>query len=390
MTTLGYQIPNFTYPDTAPDRLFPTITAQAVEAENSGFDTVLVMDHFYQLPMLGAPDEPMVVCYTLLSALAQHTSRVRLSALVTGNTYRNPTLLAKSVTALDIVSGGRAQLGIGAGWFEFEHESLGFEFGTFTDRFEKLEEALQIILPMLRDERPSLDGRWYQVHDAVNSPAPLGRIPVMIGGGGEKKTLRMVAQYADESNLLAAPEDLPRKLEVLAAHCERLGRDRSEITVTAQTSACIAPTEDEARAEFESYVARNPASRGASCLDRHRFAGAGGCSILRTARHGYRRSDGQRAGQRSHTGSGDPPRSDPVIAHRLSSIVGARNVRCRSVLGVVVCHVVVEVDRPGAPVTVDLDAVLGSTQLATQMTSDRLEGQRFSSEPTVELAVGEL
>lgn len=205
MTTLGYQIPNFTYPDTAPDQLFPTIAAQAVEAENSGFDTVLVMGHFYQLPILGAPDEPMIECYTLLSALAQHTSRVRLSSLVTGNTYRNPTLLAKSVTALDVVSGGRAQLGIGAGWFEFEHQSLGFEFGTFTDRFEKLEEALQIILPMLRGERPSLDGKWYHVEEAINSPAPLGRIPVMIGGGGEKKTLRMVAQYADESNLIGRP-----------------------------------------------------------------------------------------------------------------------------------------------------------------------------------------
>ena len=260
VTTLGYQIPNFTYPDTAPDQLFPTIVAQAVEAENSGFDTVLVMDHFYQLPILGAPDEPMIECYTLLSALAQHTSRVRLSSLVTGNTYRNPTLLAKSVTAVDVVSGGRAQLGIGAGWFEFEHQSLGFEFGTFTDRFEKLEEALQIILPMLRGERPSLDGKWYQVEEAINSPAPLGRIPVMIGGGGEKKTLRMVAQYADESNLIAAPEDLPRKLDVLAAHCERLGRDRSEITVTTQTSACIAPTEEQATAEFEAYLARNPAA----------------------------------------------------------------------------------------------------------------------------------
>ena len=205
VTTLGYQIPNFTYPDTAPDQLFPTIVAQALEAENSGFDTVLVMDHFYQLPILGAPDEPMIECYTLLSALAQHTSRVRLSSLVTGNTYRNPTLLAKSVTALDVVSGGRAQLGIGAGWFEFEHQSLGFEFGTFTDRFEKLEEALQIILPMLRGERPSLDGKWYHVEEAINSPAPLGRIPVMIGGGGEKKTLRMVAQYADESNLIGRP-----------------------------------------------------------------------------------------------------------------------------------------------------------------------------------------
>ncbi|MGW0039538.1 LLM class F420-dependent oxidoreductase [Gordonia sp. NPDC003376] len=258
MTLLGYQIPNFTYPDTAPEDLFPTVTAQAVEAEDAGFDTVLVMDHFYQLPILGEPDEPMIECYTLLSALAQHTSRVRLSALVTGNTYRNPTLLAKTVTALDVVSGGRAQLGIGAGWFELEHDRLGFEFGTFTDRFEKLDEALQIILPMLRGERPTLDGKRYRVHDAINSPAPLGRVPVMIGGGGERKTLRMVAQYADESNLICGRDEIGRKLDALAGHCETLGRDRSEITVSLQTSACVAPTHDEAVREFEAYLHRNP------------------------------------------------------------------------------------------------------------------------------------
>ena len=158
MTRLGYQIPNFTYPGVAPEQLFLTVVAQAKEAEASGFDTVLLMDHFYQLPMLGLPEAEMLECYTMLSALAQHTSKVRLSALVSGNTYRNPTLLAKTVTALDIVSGGRAQLGIGAGWFELEHDSLGYEFGTFTNRFEKLEEALQNILPMLRGERPSLQG----------------------------------------------------------------------------------------------------------------------------------------------------------------------------------------------------------------------------------------
>ncbi|MFT4043095.1 MAG: LLM class F420-dependent oxidoreductase [Gordonia sp. (in: high G+C Gram-positive bacteria)] len=260
MTRLGYQIPNFTYPDITPDELFPTITAQAVEAENSGFDTVLVMDHFYQLPGFGQPDEPMLECYTLLAALAQHTSRVRLSSLVTGNTYRNPTLLAKIVTALDVVSAGRAQLGIGAGWFELEHDSLGYEFGTFTDRFEKLEEALRIILPMLRGERPTVAGKWYQVSEAINSPVPLGTIPVMIGGGGEKKTLRMVAQYADESNLIAAPDEIGRKLDALDAHCERLGRDRSEITVTLQTTACVAPTTEQAWHEFDAYVTRNPAA----------------------------------------------------------------------------------------------------------------------------------
>ncbi|NNG40794.1 LLM class F420-dependent oxidoreductase [Flexivirga sp. ID2601S] len=268
MTKLGYQIPNFSYPDIPADRLFPTVVQQAKEADSSGFDTVLVMDHFYQLPMLGEPGEPMIECYVLLSALAQHTEQVRLSALVTGNTYRNPTLLAKEVTALDVVSGGRAQLGIGAGWFELEHDSLGYEFGTFTDRFEKLEEALQIILPMLRGERPTLDGKHYQVKEALNSPAPLRPIPVMIGGAGERKTLRMVAQYADESNLICAVDDIPRKLEALAGHCDALGRDRSQITVSYQTTACIAPTHEEAQRELDDYVARNPraASRPGSAI----------------------------------------------------------------------------------------------------------------------------
>jgi F420-dependent oxidoreductase-like protein len=222
---------------------------------------VLVMDHFYQLAGLGQPEQEMIECYTLLSALAQHTSRVRLSALVTGNTYRHPSLLAKTVTALDIVSGGRAQLGIGAGWFELEHQSLGFEFGTFTDRFEKLEESLRIVVPMLRGEEPSMSGKWYQVHNAINHPAPLRRIPVMIGGGGERKTLRLVAQYADESNLICGADQIPRKLEVLADHCTALGRDRSEITVSYLTSVCIAPTHEQAVAELEDYLTRQPEAR---------------------------------------------------------------------------------------------------------------------------------
>jgi F420-dependent oxidoreductase-like protein len=260
MTRLGYQIPNFTYPDgdgvVAPAGIFDLVVQQAKEADESGFDTVMVMDHFYQLPMLGQPEDHMLECYTLLAALAQHTANARLSALVTGNTYRNPAILAKTVTALDIVSGGRAQLGIGAGWFEEEHDAFGIEFGTFTDRFEKLEEALQIILPMLRDERPSLDGERYTVKNAINQPPPLGRIPVMIGGSGEKKTLRMVAQYADDSNMTAGPDEIPRKLEALAAHCEDLGRDRSEITVTMQRNACIAPTHEQAVAEVDDALGR--------------------------------------------------------------------------------------------------------------------------------------
>jgi len=256
VTRLGYQIPNFTYPDTAPKDLFATVVRQAKEADTSGFDTVMVMDHFYQLPMLGAPDQEMLECYTVLSALAQHTQSVRLSALVTGNTYRTPTLLAKTITTLDIVSGGRAQLGIGAGWFELEHDALGFEFGTFTQRFEKLEEALQIIRGMFAGERPTVDGRWYKVADAINEPRPLSRIPILIGGSGEKKTLRLVAQYADESNMTCPPAEVPRKLDALAQHCEALGRDRSEIIVSLQGNSCIAPTHDEAVAEVDAYFAR--------------------------------------------------------------------------------------------------------------------------------------
>ena len=181
MTRIGYQIPNFTYPNTSEPAIFDSVVAQAKAAEAAGFDRVFVMDHFYQLPGIGAPDEPMLECYTILSALAQHTEKVGLAALVTGNTYRHPTLLAKAVTALDHVSSGRATLGIGAGWFQLEHDSLGYEFGTFTDRFEKLEEALQIVIPMLNGEKVSLDGKHYQVSDAINSPLPVSRIPIMIG-----------------------------------------------------------------------------------------------------------------------------------------------------------------------------------------------------------------
>lgn len=265
MTRLGYQIPNFTYPDTSDADLFDVVARQAREAEDSGFDTVLLMDHFYQLPGLGEPHDHMIECYTLLAGLARETEMVRLGSLVTGNTYRNPAVLGKTITALDIVSHGRAMLGIGAGWYELEHDSFGIEFGTFTERFEKLEEALNIILPMLRDERPSLDGTHYQVKNVINQPPPIDRIPVMIGGSGERKTLRMVAQYADYSNLIAQPQDIPRKLDALAAHCERLGRDRSEITVSWLRSACIAPTMEQAELELFEFLGRR--GRDVSSMD---------------------------------------------------------------------------------------------------------------------------
>ena len=255
MTRLGFQIPNFDYPGLTRADAWRATAASAKAAEDAGFDTVLVMDHFYQLPGLGAPDNSMLECYTLLGAIAQVTERVRLGALVTGNTYRNPAVLAKSVTTLDHVSGGRAQLGIGAGWFELEHQSFGIPFDTFTTRFEKLEEALGVILPMLRGERVSLSGTHYEFNDVINEPAPLSRIPVMVGGSGEKKTLRMVAQYADLGNLTCGPEEVPRKLEALAGHCDRLGRDRSEITVSWNRVTCVAPTTAEAEAERNAFLA---------------------------------------------------------------------------------------------------------------------------------------
>ncbi len=255
MTRLGLQIPSFTFPGGDTADIFPIVSAAAQAAERSGFDTVLVMDHFYQLPGLGNPDDNMLEAYTLLGALAGVTTTARLGALVTGNTYRNPAILAKTVTTLDVVSGGRAQLGIGSGWFELEHDSFGIEFGTFTDRFEKLEESLRVILAMLRDERPSLDGSHYTITDAINRPAPLSSIPVMIGGSGERKTLRMVAEYADLGNLTCEPDEVPRKVEALAGHCERLGRDRSEITLSWNRVACIAPTTAEAEAERDAYLA---------------------------------------------------------------------------------------------------------------------------------------
>jgi F420-dependent oxidoreductase-like protein len=256
MTRLGLQIPNFTYPGVGPGELYDVVARQAREADASGFDTVLVMDHFYQLPQIGDPTEYMLECYSLLSALARDTKNVTLSSLVTGNTYRNPAVLAKTVTTLDIVSNGRAMLGIGAGWYELEHDAFGIEFGTFTERFEKLEESLQIIGPMLRGDRASMAGKWYRANEAMNEPPPISDIRIMIGGAGEKKTLRMVAQYADESNLICDTADIGRKLDVLAAHCATVGRDRSEITVSKQTNCCIAPTHDEAYADMLSFLGR--------------------------------------------------------------------------------------------------------------------------------------
>jgi F420-dependent oxidoreductase-like protein len=235
---LGYQIPNFSY-GTGVSELFPTVIRQAQEAEEGGFDTVLVMDHFYQLPTIGTPDQPMLEAYTALGALATATKRVQLGTLVTGNTYRNPTLLAKIITTLDVVSGGRAILGIGTGWFELEHDQLGFEFGTFTDRFNRLEEALQIILPMIKGERPTFSGKWYHTKEAMANPRFRDHIPLMIGGSGEKKTFRLAAQHFDHLNIIAGFDELPGKLAALKQRCEEVGRDPATLETSTMVTALI-------------------------------------------------------------------------------------------------------------------------------------------------------
>ncbi|OBG74456.1 MULTISPECIES: LLM class F420-dependent oxidoreductase [unclassified Mycobacterium] len=237
---LGLQIPNFSY-GTGVEELFPTVIAQAREAESAGFDSVFVMDHFYQLPMLGSPDQPMLEAYTALGALATATERVQLGTLVTGNTYRNPTLLAKVITTLDVVSQGRAILGIGTGWFELEHDQLGYEFGTFTDRFNRLDEALQIILPMLEGERPTFSGTWYHTTEAVANPRFRDHIPLMIGGSGEKKTIPLAVRHFDHLNVIAGFDELPRKVQVIREQCEKIGRDPT----TLETSVLVTVLLDE-------------------------------------------------------------------------------------------------------------------------------------------------
>ncbi|BBZ53564.1 LLM class F420-dependent oxidoreductase [Mycolicibacterium phocaicum] len=221
---LGLQIPNFSY-GTGVGELFPTVIAQAQEAEAAGFDSVFVMDHFYQLPGLGTPDQPMLEAYTALGGLAVATEQVQLGTLVTGNTYRNPTLLAKAITTLDVISQGRAVLGIGTGWFELEHDSLGYEFGTFTDRFNKLDEALEIILPMLAGERPTVEGKYYRTREAMAEPRFRDHIPLLIGGRGEKKTIPLAARHFDHLNIIGGFDELPHKLGVVRESCEKIDRD---------------------------------------------------------------------------------------------------------------------------------------------------------------------
>ena len=235
---LGLQIPNFSY-GTGVAELFPTVIAQAQEADANGFDSVFVMDHFYQLPGLGTPDQPMLEAYTALGGLATATEHVQLGTLVTGNTYRNPTLLAKAITTLDVMSQGRAILGIGTGWFELEHDQLGYEFGTFTDRFNKLYEALEIIVPMIKGERPTISGKYYRTQEAMANPRFRDHIPLMIGGSGEKKTIPLAARQFDHLNVIAGFDQLADKVAVKNRACEEIGRDPATLETSMLVTALV-------------------------------------------------------------------------------------------------------------------------------------------------------
>ncbi|MEQ1873622.1 MAG: LLM class F420-dependent oxidoreductase [Ilumatobacteraceae bacterium] len=253
---MGLQIPSFTYPGVSAGDLFERISDIAATAEESGFDSVFVMDHFYQLPMIGRPEENMFEAYTLLSALAACTDTVRLGCMVGGMTYRNPAVLAKTVSCLDVISKGRAIWGIGAGWFEKEHDEYGIEFGSFSDRFEKLEEGLQIAKSMFVNDTTTFDGKWFQVKDALNVPKPIqaGGPPVLIGGSGERKTLRMVAQYADACNVFGDAEQVRHLMGVLDEHCERIGRNKADICRTKLATLCVGRTMEEAQKKLSARL----------------------------------------------------------------------------------------------------------------------------------------
>jgi F420-dependent oxidoreductase-like protein len=227
---IGLQIPLYTTPK-GPATLGADLATVARVVEEQDFAYLAVMDHFFQIGVVGPPELEMLEAYTTLGFLAAQTSRIQLLTVMTGVIYRYPGLLAKTVSTLDVLSGGRAWLGIGAAWNEQEARGLGVPFPPVGQRFEMLEEALQICRQMFAGDETPYHGKHYELERPLNSPAPVRRPPIMIGGGGERKTLRMVAQYADACNLFATP-DVGHKLEVLRGHCERLGRPYEEILKT--------------------------------------------------------------------------------------------------------------------------------------------------------------
>lgn len=230
----GYHMPSYSFAGVPPEGLFDRVAQLARAAEDAGFDLITVMDHFYQIGPVGPETEPMLEAYTTLGAIAASTSRARLATMVTGVTYRNPALVAKAVTTLDVISKGRAMLGLGAAWNDSEHRGYGFDFPPVRERMDRLDEALTICRLMFTQERPSYEGRFYRIQEALNRPRPIqpGGPRILVGGGGEQRTLRLVARHADMSNWFGTLDEVRHKNEVLDRHCEAEGRDPSTILRT--------------------------------------------------------------------------------------------------------------------------------------------------------------
>ena len=240
---IGLHLPLYTFPNTPPAQLFDRVVEQAQAAESNGFRLVTVMDHLYQINGVGAEDEPMLEGWSVLNALARETRSVRLGTLVTGVTYRNPALLAKLVTTLDIVSSGRAILGLGAAWNETEHDGYGFEFPRTGERMDRLDEALTIVEALFTKDRASFEGKHYRIHEALNVPNPVqpGGPPILVGGGGEQRTLKIAAKHADMTHWFPLGlEVLRHKNEVLEGYCNDIGRDPTEIERTMAAPVIVA------------------------------------------------------------------------------------------------------------------------------------------------------
>src|SRR4051795_758778 len=254
---LDLHVPNFNWPDTPPEAFFDKLVDIATTAERSGFSSISMMDHLHQIPPVGPPENWMMEGNTILAALAARTSSIHLGLLVGGVTYRNPALVAKLTTTIDIISGGRAVLGIGAAWFEAEHKAYGFDFPPLKERFERLEDALNITRMMFTQDVATYEGKHHSVVEAFNNPKPIrGDIPILIGGSGERKTLRFVAKYGDGCNLFGDVERVKHLLGVLEGHCEDVGRDSSEITKTRMAQVYIARNGDDAVAKLEEAMSK--------------------------------------------------------------------------------------------------------------------------------------
>jgi F420-dependent oxidoreductase-like protein len=282
----GFHMPTFTFPGVPPDRLFDRVAENAKAAEKAGFDLVTVMDHLYQIRGIGPETEPMMEAYTTLSALATQTSRVKLGTLVTGVTYRNPALLVKQVTTLDVISKGRAILGIGAAWNEDEHRGYGFEFPPIGKRMDRLGEALTIAKLMFTQDRPSFEGTYYKIDRALNVPRPIqpGGPKILIGGGGERRTLRLLAEHGDIGHWFGGNlEDLKRKKKVFEEHCAAVNRDPSEVLLTVGLTLVLAENDKDAKALMDGLTPERRAmavtatvSEAADVIAQYMAAGFGG------------------------------------------------------------------------------------------------------------------